>query len=153
MRKELKFKIIFLEYLLEDFLEKESYCEDLLALLETMGAGESTIKGLLQFELFKTREALKRLCKPSVRYSKRFSRISSFDEVIMKIILIIIIDLVLSSYVFSNRFKMIPIRLYLHFHPRHTSTIHPSPHMQHPSPTPLLHPNQSQQRPKLMIVH
>lgn len=117
MRVELKFQIIILEYLLEDFLEKELYCEDLLALLETMGAGESTIKGLLQFELFKTREALKRLSKASVSHFKRFPMISSFDEVILTIILIIIIDLVLSSYVFPNRFKLIPIRLYLHFHP------------------------------------
>lgn len=49
-------------------MEKERYCEDLLALLKIMGAGESTIKGLLQFELFKTREAMKSLTKASVRF-------------------------------------------------------------------------------------
>lgn len=48
-------------------MEKEVFCEDLLALLGVMGAGESTIKGLLQFELFKTREALKKLDKTLVR--------------------------------------------------------------------------------------
>lgn len=52
---------------MEDYLEKERYCEDLLALLKTMGAGESTIKGLLQFELFKTREMFKKLASSSVR--------------------------------------------------------------------------------------
>lgn len=48
-------------------MEKERYCQDLLALLKIMGAGESTIKGLLQFELFKTREAMKNLTKALVR--------------------------------------------------------------------------------------
>lgn len=55
------------EYKVEDFLEKEQYCEELLELLGVMGSGESTIKGLLQFELFKTREALKRLTKDQIQ--------------------------------------------------------------------------------------
>lgn len=44
----------------EDYREKEQYCLDILAVLEKLGAGECTIKGLLQFELYESREALKK---------------------------------------------------------------------------------------------
>lgn len=61
-----KWKLFDTDYGVEDYLEKQGYCEDLLQLLDIMDSGESTIKGLLQFELFKTREALNKLKNNSV---------------------------------------------------------------------------------------